>query len=383
MTLPGIARNVNVIFINGVGLWDRGDFVTGTVAGDAAVTATKVPLGQRCGARWTPTKDESEPQRGAYYFQMPSFDSETAAPGLIVTDGGHIVVLELPPIYRQPLHEHEYYRRDVTAGDLQRWKVLPSGSIVCDAKAQVYGKVSPMPRLGLQQVDVTTIVACSDRNDVYASETPSLQVEDQLHRGTFYAPPVTILSHHGAVIHLRFFVPPGAYDLGMRLPRLPGAGALPCDSSARFAVLRGHARNITFMLCTCGDEGANRGFLAGRIALPSVTVAMTLVPRSVNCGSQIPDIDDAFQKRTFAALDSGFFYATYNPYDPSTQPVLVLSGSGLATKFVALEPNAPEGVARQESLKILNLTAERTASWYRRLDWMTLTCDTPAAIEFH
>lgn len=376
MTLPGVARYVTVPFAAAVSLWDPGDFVSGAVAGTASVRSIKLPLTQPCGAVWTPPSDDySLEQRGNYYAQIPWLNSQLQTPGIVVTDQGHSVVLKLLPIRRAPLHEHAYYRRDISQAELKRWAETPSWSIVCDNEARVYGEVSPIPSgSSLQRVNVTAIISCSDKNDLYASENPALQVEDQLHRGRFYAPTVTILSHVGNVIRLRFAVPAGAYDLGMRLPRPRGTDSvLPCYSSMRFAMLPGYDRNLTQLICTCGEEGSNRGFVAGELGLASVNVALTLIPRSVQCGSALTDIDTALKNRTFAVLDGGHYYGTFNPYDPSTQPVLLLGGNGLPMKFVALDPNNGTN-APQESMKVLNLTVARVASWYRQLNWTTLLC---------
>jgi hypothetical protein len=188
-------------------------------------------------------------------------------------------------------------------------------SIVCDNKAVRYGIASAPPVRGdLQHIEVTTLIACSERNDLYSAETPSVEVEDQLHRGRFFFPTVTVIRHDGDVVVLRFDIPPGAYDLGMRLPYPSGAGdVLGCDSSARFAVIRGHARHLTFLICSCGAGGGNRGLAAGRMELGSMNVAVSKVPRTVRCGADIPDPGKAVEGGYGAVLDGGIYYGTYNP----------------------------------------------------------------------
>lgn len=375
MTLPGINKSITVTFQSMIAhLWDTSDFAAGTIAGNATVAWEKLPRDRVCGTKWVPSRqiDSSERQSGTYYVQFPWLSPRKEIPALVVTDGAHTTVVSLPPIETTPLQEHHYIRRDITATDLIRWSSLPAGTIVCDAPASSR-EVPQADQKQLQRVTVTAFIQCSDENELYASETPSVEIEDQLHRGRFFFPRVSITKHVGSQVVLSFMVPPGAYDLGMRLPRPAKAQefVLPCYSAARVAVLPGRDRHLTFLICSCGDSGSDRGFVAGRLEPSSMSVAVTMIPRSVACKSEIPDITAAIQDRAVAVMDGGYYYAKYSPYDPEKQPVLVISGIGLS-KFVAIRPDA-KGTG-MESLIQLDITNAKLQQWYKQLRSAVLLC---------
>jgi hypothetical protein len=358
MTLPGIDKSLTVTFQSMIAhLWDTSDFAAGTIAGNATVTWEKLSRNRDCGKQWTPSReiDSRERQSGAYYVQFPWLNPSKEIPALVVSDGAHITVVALAPIETTPLQEHHYLRRDISSADLLHWSALPSGTIVCDPPG-VPPSPTETPMKPLQRVFVTAFIQCSDENELYASETPSVELEDQLHRGQFIFPHVTITRHVGNQVVLEFAISPGAYDLGMRLPR-PDRGrdlVLPCYSANRFAVLPTHDRHLTFLICTCGDSGSDRALVAGRLEPSSMSVSVTMIPRSVSCNSEIGDMTAAFQERTVAVLDDGYYYARYSPYDPTKQPVLVISGTGLS-EFVAIDSDGTQSSTR-ESVARLDIT---------------------------
>jgi hypothetical protein len=365
MTLPGIARNIAITMKSAVTLWDRGDFASGFVAEGASVDAIRLEKTQGCGKTWTP-KDGSEPSGGQtheYYQQIPWLNAETQRPALVVAFAGHYTVVALPPIEREPLQRYRYFRRDITGDDLRTWASLPNWDVVCENQppghATFSGVATPM-----QTVYVKAFVRCSEANDLYQSETPVVEVEDQLHRGSFYFPEVTVSGHVGNTIDLRFQVPPGAYDLGLRLPkpRRITTDVLSCSSTSLFAVLPGHDRHLTFLICSCGFDSSYRGFISGALELPSVNVAVTLIPAGVACNADIPDLDKVFDQRREAVLDDGFYYGTYAPYDPSKRPVLILSGPGFGATFVAIAADRTRAEP-QESSGVLDLTVSKAARW--------------------
>lgn len=376
MTLPGIDKNVTAKFQSMIAfLWDTSDFAAGTIAGNATVTWEKLSRGRQCGKQWTPSReiDASERQSGAYYVQFPWLSPRKEIPALVVTEGVHITIVSLPPIETTPLQEHHYLRRDITAADLLEWSALPSGTIVCDAPSPSTD-AAQNDQVPSQRVSVTAFIQCSDKNELYAPETPSVEIENQLHRGQFFFPRVSITKHVGNQVDLNFAVPPGAYDLGMRLPRPSGAGefVLPCYSAARFAVLPGHDRHLTFLICSCGDSGSDRGFVAGRFGPPSMSVAVAMIPRSDSCNSEIPDMTAAYQERTLAVIDGGYYYAKYSPYDPAKRPVLIISGVGLS-RLVAIDPDGAHSPSL-ESLTRLDITNATLQKWFSELRSDILLC---------
>lgn len=380
MTLPGVERDQTVKLVTMIGaLWDRGDFVAGSIPENAKITLARLPRPTRCGEQWKPDEpyELSAPQGGHYYLQS-WFDTDRFTPALIVESQGHTSVLALAPIAHSPLVRHMYVRRDISPADLQQWAALAPSTIVCDARNVAYGASSPPAHANLQRVDVTTLIECSERNDLYSHETPTIEVEDQLNRGRFFYPPTRILSHKGIVIQLRFDVPPGAYDIGMYLPTPSEASGvvLGCYSSARFAVLRGHRRHLTFVISSSGAGGGDRGFVAGRLELRSVKVAVTTFPRNIPCGKRLEfDETEAYESRNEAAFDDGMFYATYNPYDPTKRPVLMIGGPGISYRFVALDADKPI-LQPLESLHVVDITLARASDWLNISKYGTLICST-------
>jgi hypothetical protein len=376
MMLPGVERSVSATFKTGtVNLWDRGDFISGNVAGAASVIADTLPRPPHCGSPWKPEDSYYQAAQQHHYYFQDNVNSATRVPALIISDNGHVTVLAMPPINRTPLAEHAYIRRDIMASDLQRWGALPPSTIVCDTESVSYAPPSPAPKRDLQRISVTALVECSDRNDLYSTETPTAEVEDQLHRGRFFFPPTSVQSHIGNVVNLQLELPPGAYDLGLRLPRLTGLRdfALPCYSSARLAVLHGHERHITFLICSCGLGGADRGFVAVRMEPKSMRVAISTLPRSVQCGTGIGDATEAIEQRSLAVLDGGIFYATYVPYDPTKRPALVINGPGMFYAYVALDSTTTD--QPMESLHLLDVTTAHLAQWYSTSNYGKLICE--------
>lgn len=377
MTLPGVRRDVAVTLRTMIAtLWDRADFISGSIAGTATVTTIDLPQPAQCGAPWEPANSDVLPtQSGHYYFQWWR-DTRKLVPGLRVDNEGHVTILALPAIHRTPLIEHAYIRRDISAEDLKRWGALPSSTIVCDTTSASYGIASPAPSENLQHVEVTAFIQCSDRNDLYSRETPSVEVEDQLHRGRFFYPPTTVVRRVGNVVDLRIDVPPGAYDLGMRLPRPSAASdfVLGCYSTARFAVLAGRPRHITFLICSCGVGGSDRGFVAVRMDPRSMRVGITNVPSAIKCGTEPPLDFNPFERLSQAVLDDGMYYANYDPYDPSTKPVLVISAPGMGYRFIALNTNG-QNQQPMESLRVLGVTVAEAAQWYDISNQEKMICE--------
>lgn len=376
MTLPNVRTEKTITLAPRAYLWDRGDFVAGTIAGTATAAVVNLPRPPECGRRWQPTNDDQPlvAQSGHYSFQV-AFDVSRFVPGLLVADNGHVTVLALRAVEHTPLIDHAYVRRDITTADLARWASLPSSTIICDTESPRYGTASEAPRTNLQHVDVTALVECSERNDLYAMETPVIEVEDQLDRGRFFYPPMRIIKRIGNVLYMRVDVPAGAYDLGIRFPR-PSAKKtfiLPCYSTARFAILRGHTRHLTFVICSCGVGGNDRGFVAGRMEPHSIRLAVATLSRNVRCGASLPDMTETIAHRNEVVLDDGLYYGTYYPYDPAKRPVLMVSGPGMSYVFVALDADA----ARQqplESLHVFDITISQLSDWYRVSNYGKLIC---------
>jgi hypothetical protein len=362
MTLPGVPKTLAVTVGSSLAmLWDRTDFIAGSVARGASVMSFDLPRSAPCGTVWKrDPRYDKPPQSGQYYSQL-GFSPSTNRPALLVDDGGHLTVVALDPIVHTPLVDNAYIRRDISSGDLARWKSLPAMTIACEASDARYGRASPAPTVHLQPVDITAIVACSSSNDAYSREEPKIEVEDQLHRGTFFYPSVRILSHSGSVLNMRIDVPPGAYDLGMRLPYVPGSW-IPCYSAMRFAVLPHTPRHLTFTICSCGNEGHNRGFVAVRFALHSLRVGITMMPRTIHCGANYPNSFTPGQNVDYAIEDGGFYYAGFDPYDPSKQPALVFDGPGMPRIFVSLPRNDSQAQP-MESLHVVDVSVQTLSRW--------------------
>ncbi len=361
MTLPGVPKHLDVTvksFL--VFLWDRTDFIAGSVAGDATVMPINLPRSVPCGSLWRrdPSED-STPQSGHYYSQL-GFSSSTTRPALVVDDGGRIIVLALAPIVHTPLVDNAYIRRDISTDDLGRWKSIPENSIVCDTGDTRYGGASPAPTANLQPVDITALIECSENNSAYSRENPAVEVEDQLHRGTFFVPPVRLLTRSGNVLHMEIKVPPGAYNLGLRLPYV--LGSLPCYSAMGFAVMAHTPRHLTFAICSCGIGGTAGGFLAVRLAAHSIRVGITMIPRNIRCGTEYPSGFAPGEDIRYATADGSNYYVEFAPYDPSEQPALVVDGPGIPRIFVSLPGNSSRAQGT-ESFRVVDVSVQTLSRW--------------------
>jgi hypothetical protein len=374
MTLPGVPKTLAFTVKSSIfSLWDQTDFIAGSVAGGASVMPFDLPRSAPCGTVWKRDPREDEPPQSGHYYSQLGFSPSTTRPALVVDDGGHIAVVALDPIVHTPLVDSAYIRRDVSTADLARWKALPSMTIVCESGDRRYGTASAAPTANLQPVDITTIIDCSLRNDLYSKERPEVEVEDQLHRGTFFYPPVYVLGHSGNVLHLRMDVPPGAYELGMRLPRVPAAG-IGCYSATRFIVLPHAPRHLTFTICSCGNGSNYRAFVAVRLAAPSIRVGVTMMPSSIRCGADYPNGFEPGQDVDYAVADGGVYYAAYDPYDPSKQPALVIDGPGIARIFVSL-PGSGSDAQPMESLHVVDVSVRTLSRWLAVQNQRRLICN--------
>jgi hypothetical protein len=103
-------------------------------------------------------------------------------------------------------------------------------------------------------------------------------------------------------------------------------------------------------------------------------VAVTNFPSATKCGSEPTPDFNAFEHLSQAVLDGGMYYANYDPYDPSTRPVLVISAPGMGYRFIALNTNG-QNQQPMESLRVLGVTVADASRWYGVSNQGKLICE--------